>query len=293
MLVVLAGYYRKRRSALEIRQLRYFVGAVENGSLGRAARELNLTTATLSQQISRLESELFVRLLQRTSTGVVPTAAGLAFFRRSQLALRNIDEAVRSAQKARLSGFVSIGLAPTTASVIGLPLIMAMRERYPDVRVRLVELLSGNLTAMLNTRQLDLAILFNDDVADKWAIIPLLKESLYIMAAPGFKGFPKSEKVRLADVGNLPLAMPSRLHGLRNVLTSAAGREPLSLNVAIELDSLPVLMGVVSMGLMATIQPAAALRHAKGENLMVSEISDSWFVRHNLLVSLSDEELSP
>ncbi len=55
---------------MELRQLRYFVKTCELRSMGRAALELDLATSALSQQISRLESELSTRLLQRSSTGV-------------------------------------------------------------------------------------------------------------------------------------------------------------------------------------------------------------------------------
>ena len=144
---------------MELRQLRYFVRVVELGSMSRAALDLNLVQSALSQQISRLEGELSARLLQRTRKGVTPTEAGMAFFREAQLALRHAEQAGRAARQARLSGPVSVGLAPTTAAVLGLPLMHAMRERYPDVRLHMVESLSGHLTQMLNARQLDLAVL--------------------------------------------------------------------------------------------------------------------------------------
>lgn len=278
---------------MEIRQLRYFTSAVRSRSLGKAAREMGLTPAALSQQISRLEAELSVQLLQRTNSGVTPTPSGLAFLRQAELALRYLDAAERSAKLAQFSGVVSIGLAPTTASVISLPLIHAMRERYPNIRIHLVELLSGHLSALLNSRQIDIAILFNDIVASKWSVTPLLDESLYLMATRGFKSFPDSPRVTLADIGGLALAMPSRMHGLRNVLASAAERELLTLNVIMEVDSLAVLMDIVGTGLAGTIQPYLALRHISDDTMLVAEISDSWFVRHNLLVSLSDDELSP
>ena len=110
-----------------LRQLRYFVRVVELGSMGRAAIDLDLVQSALSQQISRLESELSTRLLQRTPRGVVPTEAGAAFFREAQLTLRHAAQAVRAAQQARLSGSVSVGLAPTTAAMLGLPLMQAMQ----------------------------------------------------------------------------------------------------------------------------------------------------------------------
>ena len=89
---------------MELRQLRYFVRIVELGSMSRAALDLDMVQSALSQQVSRLESELSTRLLQRTPRGVVPTEAGVAFFREAQLTLRHAEQAVRSAQQARLSG---------------------------------------------------------------------------------------------------------------------------------------------------------------------------------------------
>src|SRR3546814_16670229 len=109
---------------MEIRQLRYFVCEVEAGSMGKAARELGVVTSALSQQISRLESELATRLLQRTGTGVVPTDAALAFFRPAQLALLHVDAAAPAAKQARLSGHVSEGMATSTGAGMGLPLKM-------------------------------------------------------------------------------------------------------------------------------------------------------------------------
>ncbi len=278
---------------MEIRQLRYFVCAIEQGSMGKAARELGVVTSALSQQISRLESELSTRLLQRTAAGIIPTDAGIAFFRQAQLALRNIDEAARSARQARLSGHVSVGLAPTTAAVFGLPLMLAMRERYPDVRLHLVESLSGHLGAMLNARQLDLAVLFNDDAGRKWSVLPLLEERLYVIAAQGFKGFPRRKSVRLASLAGLPLAMPTHMHGLRSVLASAVRRQAVRLDVAMEIDSLAMLMDAVAAGLVATIQPGAAITRMAAHGLAMAQISDPGLVRRNLLASLSDDELSP
>lgn len=114
---------------MELRQLRCFVQVIESGSLTQAAAALNVVTSALSQQITRRESELSTRLLQRGPGGVRPTDAGLAFWRQAQRALRHADEAGRAARTARLAGHVSVGLATTTASVLGLPLIKAMRER--------------------------------------------------------------------------------------------------------------------------------------------------------------------
>jgi LysR family tcuABC transcriptional regulator len=106
---------------------------------------------------------------------VTPTDAGLDFFRQAQVLLCHADDAVRAAQRRRLSGHVSVGLAPTTASGLGLPLMQAMRERYSDVRLHLVEALSGHPAGMLETRRIDLAIVFSADAARRWSVL-LLRE---------------------------------------------------------------------------------------------------------------------
>ena len=278
---------------MELRQLRYFVRVVELGSMGRAALELEVVTSTLSQQISRLESELATRLLQRTSSGVVPTDAGLAFLHQAQLALRHADDAVRAAQLARLSGHISVGLAPSTTAVLGLPFMTAMRERYPDIRLHLVESLSGNLTSMISARQLDLAVLFQAERSRRWSVMPLLEERLFVIAAPGLAGLPATKKIRLKQLGRLPLILPSGTHGLRALLNTASENSKNALNIVAEIDGLAMLMDAVRAGYGATIQPGAAVARLIGEPLTMIEISDSAVHRPNLLVSLSDDELSP
>lgn len=278
---------------MELRQLRYFVRVVELGSMGRAALDLGVVTSALSQQISRLESELSTRLLQRTSTGVVPTDAGLAFWRQAQLALRHADDAVRAAQLARLSGHVSVGLPSSTSAVLGLPFMAAMRERYPEVRLHLVESLSGNLTSMLRARQLDLAVLFQADRGQRWSVLPVLDERLFLIARPGLAGLPDRERVEVGELADLPLILPSNQHGLRALLNAASSRGRYALNVVAEIDGLAVLMDAVRAGYGATIQPGAALARLAGEPLVTLEIADSAVRRPNLLTSLSDDELSP
>ena len=283
---------------MELRQLRYFVRVVELGSMSRAALDLDLVQSTLSQQISRLEGELSTRLLQRSSKGVVPTEAGLAFFREAQLTLRHAEQAVRAAQQARLSGTVSVGLASTTAVVLGVPLMQAMRERYPDVRLHLVESMSGHLTSMLNARQLDLAVLFDTGEARRWSVMPLLEEKLYLMSPrrAGCAGGAEAQATTsLAQLQGVPLILPTGAHGLRSTLDAALARADIKPQLVAEVDSLSMLMDAVCTGLASTVQPWVALGrvHQAAQRLQWSEITDADVGRNNALCSLSDDELSP
>ena len=278
---------------MELRQLRYFVRAVELGSMGRAAADLGVVTSALSQQISRLEGELCARLLQRSTTGVTPTEAGLAFWRQAQLALRHADLAALAAQHARLSGQVSVGLAPSTASVLALPFMAALRARYPDIRLHLVESLSGNLAAMLNARQLDLAVLFETEAARRWRVTPLLDERLFVVGAAQLPGMPGGKQVRLRELGPLPLIMPSGTPGLRAIVAAAFARAECTPNIVADIDGLAILMDAVQAGLAATIQPGAATSRLPAGAVRLVQLSDAGIRRRNQLASLSDDELSP
>lgn len=278
---------------MELRQLRYFVKIIEHGSLGRAALELEVGVSALSQQIAKLESELCTRLLNRSSTGVTPTSAGMAFLHHAQLSLRQAENAILAAHRGRMSGYVTVGLPPTTATVLALPLINAMRERYPDIQLHLVEMLSGHLAAQLNARQIDLAILFQLEGGKRWSVTPLLDEKLFVISPPQLPQAPSCSSVQLADLGQLPLVMPSAQHGLRSTLMAAFERFGLVPNIIMEVDGLAVLMNAVRAGHAATIQPGAAAA-LKGENgLCVAQISDAHVGRRNLLATLADDELSP
>ncbi|WP_284618598.1 LysR family transcriptional regulator [Aquabacterium humicola] len=279
---------------MELRQLRYFVRVVELGSMGRAALDLGLGTPALSQQISRLEGELSTRLLQRTARGVLPTDAGLAFFGQAQLAIRHADAAGQAARQARLAGHVSIGLAPSTSGVLALPLMEAMRARYPDVRLRLVESLSGNLAALLNARQLDLAVLFEtDSAARRWSVLPLLDERLFVIGRRDLPGMPTGRSVRVKRLAGLPLVLPSGTHGLRAIVDAAFARARCEPRVVLEVDGLAVLMDAVRAGLAATIQPGAATVRLPADEMARIELVERGARRRNLLASLSDDELSP
>ena len=283
---------------MELRQLRYFVRIVELGSMGRAALDLDLVQSALSQQISRLEGELSTRLLQRTAKGAIPTEAGVAFFREAQLVLRHADQAVRAAQQARLTGTVSVGLSPTTASVLGVPLMRAMHERYPDVRLHMVGSLSGHLSNMLNARQLDLAVLFDAQPGRRWSVLPLLEERLFVIRSvrhPPAGLAPLPRTIGLAQLGDEPLILPTGPHGLRSRLETAFAQARFAPRIAMEIDSLALLMDAVDMGLGSTVQPWAAVGRYPdaAQRFVLAEIEDGPAFRPAALCSLSDDELSP
>ncbi|ECE8814911.1 tricarballylate utilization LysR family transcriptional regulator TcuR [Salmonella enterica subsp. enterica serovar Reading] len=278
---------------MELRQLRYFVRIIETGSMGSAAQDLDIGVSALSQQMSRLENELAIRLLQRTSRGVTPTNAGLAFYSQAQLALRHADDAILAAREARLSGHVSVGMAPSTASILGIPFIHAIQENYADVRLHVVESLSGNLERMINTRQIDLAVVFQKDKILRWSARPILEEQLFLIGSHALLAALPDNPITPEQLAGIPLIMPSQGHGLRGRLDAVCQEHALNVEIVAEIDGLALLMRAVRDGLGATLQPGAAISHLDNDALRVIGVHNPVLSRPNFLVSLSDDELTP
>ncbi|EGM3631107.1 tricarballylate utilization LysR family transcriptional regulator TcuR [Salmonella enterica] len=278
---------------MELRQLLYFVRIIETGSMGSAAQDLDIGVSALSQQMSRLENELAIRLLQRTSRGVTPTNAGLAFYSQAQLALRHADDAILAAREARLSGHVSVGMAPSTASILGIPFIHAMQENYADVRLHVVESLSGNLERMINTRQIDLAVVFQKDKILRWSARPILEEQLFLIGSHALLAALPDNPITPEQLAGIPLIMPSQGHGLRGRLDAVCQEHALNVEIVAEIDGLALLMRAVRDGLGATLQPGAAISHLDNDALRVIGVHNPVLSRPNFLVSLSDDELTP
>jgi DNA-binding transcriptional LysR family regulator len=126
-------------SRVELRQLRYFVALAEELHFGRAAAREHIGQSSLSQQLQRLEREVGVVLLERTTHHVRLTAAGAAFLIEARQILAQVDRAVMAAQRAA-TATPSLRVGIVDASYDSMPLILAQVQlHYPDLEIHQVE----------------------------------------------------------------------------------------------------------------------------------------------------------
>src|SRR6185503_13824805 len=123
---------------IELRHLRYFRAVIEEGSIGRAARRLDLTQPALSRQLAALERVAGTRLLDRASRGVHPTAAGESLYDDAGSILdlaENVAPEVLRAHRG-MTGTCILATVPTPAvSAIVSHAIADCASRHPDVRI--------------------------------------------------------------------------------------------------------------------------------------------------------------
>jgi LysR family tcuABC transcriptional regulator len=279
---------------MDLRQLRYFAQIVESGSLSKASRCLFVAQPALSQQLAKLEDEVGKPLLQRSSRGVVPTENGLALYHHARFVLRQMDQALSIARKdvADVQGMVSLGLPPTTQRAIGFPLMKRIRSKFPGILLNVVEGMSGHVAHMIRLGQLDIAILFTNDVSSKLTAEPLLEEELFVIF-PEKSGYVARERnaISIAELSRIPLILPTSSHGLRRRVVAEFEQRNMKPNVSVEIDSLKLLMQCVSEGMGATVKPMSALNEVDEtrERWRALSISDAPITRTNYLYSLSPE----
>jgi LysR family transcriptional regulator, regulatory protein for tcuABC len=283
---------------MDLRQLRYFVQIVESGSLAKASRQLYIAQPALSQQLAKLEAEVGKPLLVRTSKGVTPTENGTALHHHARFMLRQLDQALSIARQepGTVSGMVSVGLAATTVCAVGAPFLRRIREKYPGIVLNVVEGMSGHLSQMMRLGQLDLAILFSRDAVPDLPADPLVEEELFVqLPADSPLVPPRRTRLSVAETAELPLILPTGIHGLRRRITAEFERRNLATRVVAEIDSLSLLMTCVRQGLGATIKPmsAALLEGQLRKNWRTLAFSDAEMTRQNFLFSVAPERLSP
>jgi LysR family transcriptional regulator, nitrogen assimilation regulatory protein len=245
---------------MDLSQLRTFVHTAELGSLSKAAGRLRIAQPALSRQIRLLEEELGVRLFDRHGRGMVLTEHGRAILGRASRILGELDELKTSVGGAEgeLSGHVAVGLSPTIADVVAVPLIAAFRARHPKVVVRLVSAYSGYLLEWLHRGEVELAILYDPRSTRALRSFPLMRESLFLIGAPD-AGLSRDEPVPFRDVIREPLLLPSTRQDLRTILETYALEAGVTLDVTVETDSYSALKDLVRNGFGRTILPLAPI----------------------------------
>lgn len=141
---------------MDLNRIGVFAAVVKGGSLTKAAREIGLTTSAVSRTLVRLEEELGVRLLQRTTRKLSLTAAGRAYFDRVRGALELVDEASMAVSEAgdEPRGSVRVTSPPSMIPVL-IPFVGEFLTRYPKISV---ELSSSQEIVDLVEEGIDLAV---------------------------------------------------------------------------------------------------------------------------------------
>lgn len=241
---------------MDLRQLRYFVGIVQAGSLSRAADQMHVAQSALSHHLASLETELARQLVTRSPKGILLTEAGAVLYRHAEAILRDVEFAKRDAASVLdvPSGRVSIGFPAAWAAIVGYELFTRIRAAYPQILLHVTYCNSSMRYERLVNCRLDIAVLFLDQPERGLVVEPLLMEELFYVTAE-----PDASPITLADVAARPLLMSGPGSGSQQVADQIFRTRGLNPTLIGELDALDPLCRAIASSIGGAILPWCAL----------------------------------
>ncbi|MEV5966542.1 LysR substrate-binding domain-containing protein [Kribbella sp. NPDC051952] len=245
---------------MELRQLRYFVAVAEERHFGRAATRLHMAQPPLSQQIRRLESELGVQLLRRTTRRVDLTAAGEAYLVRARQIIAAVGSAAGEAQRvaAGLQGRLVIGCVGSATYSLLPQLVRTLREELPDVEVSVQgEMLAPDQVGALLAGRIDLGLL-RPPVDEDALKLEVLRADRLIVAVPDGHHLAGRQRLRLRELADEDFVIHagggrSVMHDTVVARCREAGFEP---RIRHEVAETSTLVTFVAAGLGIAVVPA-------------------------------------
>ena len=237
---------------MDLKQIEYFVRVAEMGSFTRAAIALNVAQPALSRQVRLLEVELRQTLLKRNGRGASPTEAGLLLLEHGRGILHQIERTHEALGRARsgLTGRVALGLPPSVARVLTVPLTRAFREKMPDAQLSISEGLTSAMQESLLNGRLDIALLYNMKPTSGLEVSHLVQEELWLVRRrpPGLQEDPPPPPIEFKDVAKLPLVIPSRPNAIRMLVESEMAAVGMRPHIALEIDGVTAILDLVADG---------------------------------------------
>jgi DNA-binding transcriptional LysR family regulator len=251
---------------LDLRLVRSFLAVADELHFGRAAEELGIAQPVLSQQVQRLERQLGVTLLARTSRSVALTPAGVALRDRGRALLRQADAGLD--EVARIArgevGRLDIGMVHSTVAIDaehGGPVegIRRFRARHPGVEVRVREGFTVDLMDALRRGELDVAVVRDPDPMPGTQLVEIVTEP-FVAVVPAAHPLAAADEVDPALLADEPFVFPPRRaseDAYRRNLAPVAERGRL-IRVVQEGSTWTMIVQVVGAGLGVTIAPRSA-----------------------------------
>lgn len=248
-------------SQVSLKHLDIFIQVARAGSLSKAASVVGLAPSLISRYIAQLEESWGGPVFHRTGRGFVLTELG------SQMlpnAINLLDQSTQLNDLARQgsktpSGVVRLGIIPSLALDVMTALMADLKERAPDIKVIPREGLNGHIDEWLTAGSVDIAVLNRFPVSRNEDEYPVGELETFVICAPN-NPIARLKSISFAKLEGVPLIVPHFQAGLRSVLEYHARKQDISLTIAVEAESVPVMKHVAMAGDAVAALPLCSVR---------------------------------
>ncbi|GGB21420.1 LysR family transcriptional regulator [Flexivirga endophytica] len=247
---------------MDVRHLRYFVAVAEEQHFTRAAKRLTIAQATLSAGIQRLETELNVQLLQRSTRTVTLTPAGRFYLERAHLILRDIDDASDNARRVAAGsvGRLVVGCVESVTYALLPTLSRALASQLPAVDFAYRgEMLASDQAVALRDGAIDIAVLRPPVDDFGLTVIPVRRDRL-LVALPRGHHLASAPRVRWKQLAGSDLIVHSadRRSVIFDVVTGLMHDSGIEPDISHEVGEISTLITLVAGGLGIAVVPEPA-----------------------------------
>jgi DNA-binding transcriptional LysR family regulator len=236
---------------VDLQQLRSFAAVARHRHFTRAATELHIGQPAVSQHVRRLETELGVRLLRRTTRSVEPTEAGEMMLARAERALAELDAGLAEIAELRglVRGRLTIGAMQWLEPYDLAAALATFHERHPAIDIRVVEEVAQEMLGAVLADRLDVAFVPIDEGLPPGLDSHLLFEDELVLVVAESHALAGRTHVSFAALREEPFVFLREGTGLRRVVevsAAAAGFEP---HARFETNELARVLALVAAGL--------------------------------------------
>ena len=275
---------------MNLQQLEYIVAVDKHRHFLRASEACFITQATLSMMIKKLEEELDVIIFDRSKQPVVPTETGKKIIAQAQVILREtgVLKEVASTVKNEVKGQLRIGIIPTLAPYL-LPLFLYdMLKKYPEVKIKISELNTSQITQQLTNDAIDVGILATPIHVESLKEYPLFYERLVAFVSGDEKTLQK-KYILPEDIDVNRLWLLEEGHCLRSQMINLCELRKKNTelgNLEYEAGSIESLLKIVEINKGITVIPElAAINFDENRKSQVREFKAPVPVREISLVT--------
>jgi DNA-binding transcriptional LysR family regulator len=280
---------------MELRQLRYLVALSDERHFTRAAEREHIAQPALSQQIRRLEAELGLTLVERTTRRVAMTQAGELLVARARRVLAEIEAG--QAELASLAGVqagrLSVGALHTMGPVDLSLLLSAFHRTHPAVELTVREQSSEELAEMLRVDEIDIAFLsVTEHIQSRGLTLQRLVSEELVAVLPTGHALAGRARVRFAELSEESFVSFRRGSRLRELLERGAAEAGFDARIALESNEARRIRSLVSSGLGVAILPRSDAT-GPGAPVSVSALVEPALTRDVTLAARTKRRLSP
>jgi LysR family transcriptional regulator, nitrogen assimilation regulatory protein len=245
---------------LDIRKIRYLVAVYEAGSISKAAEREHIAQPALTVHIQQIEDEFKVKLFERSAHGVSPTPAGTHLYGLCLDLLKRLEGVGTQMQQysGNVAGAITAGIMPSICHGPLAPVLARYTSAYPNVAVRIVEALSGTLAEWVLSGAVDFAIC-NRPASTRGLELRLLISDRLVLVSGRGRNAPPFAPLKLNDLQDLKLVLPSHNHFLRHTLEHHINRGDFRPIQTLEIDGQSATLQFVAHSDWSTILPSIAL----------------------------------